>query len=646
MRKRRTFQIIALAFAAIFFGGVGGAIFALMRDLPQIRELENYSPSAVTRIYSADHELLAELYVEKRDPIAIRQMPDMLKAALITTEDRQFYSHSGLDLKGIVRAVVHDIMAGGFVQGASTITQQLAKTLFLTPEKSLERKLKEAVLAFQLERRYTKEEILERYFNQVYFGSGAYGIKMAAAIYFAKPVSDLNLAECALLAGLPKAPSVYSPLVNPELAVKRRDIVLVQMRDTGQITTADYAEAAAIPYSAPPKRQRPSTAPYFVDYIKKQLESSIGSAALYRGGLIVHTTLSARMQAAAEKAVETGLLELSHRMARNKIIDPAPQSALVAIDVQTGGILAMVGGRSYSRSPFNRAANARRQPGSAFKPLVFAYGIEHGFTQASLLLDAPIAFPGARADLDWQPENFSAGYQGEISFRKALTHSENIPAVRLLGQLGPSAVISFARRCGIASPMSPNLSLALGAFETTLLELTAAYGLFPNRGTYAAPYGITEVRDSNDREIWRVAPEKRLVMSRAGAAIMTDILKGTIEEGTGRFARDIGRPLGGKTGTTNKYRDALFVGFSPTVATGVWTGNDNFTPLGPSETGARAALPIWKAFMEDILSDRPAEFFDFPDDIVRVRMDPDTGRILEDHKAGVPALFRKSEIER
>ncbi|MGM0452073.1 MAG: penicillin-binding protein 1A [Thermodesulfobacteriota bacterium] len=641
MRKKTIATLSLFIAAGLIFGAMTGGFFALMRDLPQIRALENHSPSSVSRIYSADKQLLAELYVQKRDPVTLDQVPEDLTEALIATEDRQFYEHSGLDLKGIMRAVFHDIMAGEFVEGASTLTQQLAKTLFLTPEKSLARKLKEAFLAFQLERRYTKDEILELYLNQVYFGSGAYGVKMAAEKYFAKPVSRLNLSECAMIAGLPKAPSVYSPLVNPELAIKRRNIVLTQMRATDRIDQKTYEQSTQTAYSPPEKTKSSKRAPYFVDFIKKRLEKTIGSDALYKGGLTIMTTLSYKMQQRAEAAVKDGLAQLRTRMEQNRIEDPGAQSALVSIDVNTGGIVAMVGGRDYAESPYNRATTARRQPGSAFKPIVYGYAIEHGFDQASLLLDAPVAYPGEKPGMDWRPENFSHSYQGEITLRKALTRSENIPSVRLLQKLGPSAVVDFAGKCGIDSKMKPYLSLALGTFETTLMELTAAYTVFANKGAFIEPYGVTEVIDPDGRVIRQAAPEKRLVMSRPGAAVMTDILKGVIKHGTGKNAANIGRPIAGKTGTTNKYRDALFVGFSPTIATGVWTGRDDFGSLGRYETGARAALPTWKAFMADALSDRPVAFFDRPDEIVEIRMDPDTGKRLRQSGGGVTARFRR-----
>jgi len=331
MRKRNYFICTIFLSAAIICGIALGAVFALVRDLPQIRALEDFSPSAVTRIYSADQALLAELYKKKRDPVPLDRIPEKLQQALIATEDRQFYEHSGVDIKGVARAIFRDVMAGEFVEGASTITQQLAKTLFLTPRKALTRKLREAFLAFQLERRYTKDEILELYLNQVYFGSGAYGVQAAAEKFFGKPVSGLNISECALIAGMPKAPSVYSPLVNPDLAIERRNLVLRQMVDTGVISREEYKTASSQAFSPPEHPGNTTRAPYFVEYVKKRLEDEIGATRLYTGGLTVDTTLSLSMQRAAEKAVEKGLADLRQRMKNNGIENPAPQAGLIAI---------------------------------------------------------------------------------------------------------------------------------------------------------------------------------------------------------------------------------------------------------------------------------------------------------------------------
>lgn len=640
MRKKQIFIGFFFALAAMICGGVIGTVFYLVQDLPQIRALESYAPSAITRIYSADHALLAELYRDKRDPVPLDRIPAYLCEALIATEDRQFYTHIGIDVKGIARALMRDLLAGELVEGASTITQQLAKTLFLSSEKTITRKLKEAVLALQLERRYTKDEILALYFNQVYFGSGAYGVESAARIFFSKSVSDLDLPECALIAAMPKAPSVFSPLVNPDLAVARRNIVLRQMLSTGVITRDQYDRAVETPYIAV-KRQKTSRAPYFVDFIKKILEAEIGPDRLYRGGLTVMTTLSHQLQEYAEQALEKGLSEITDRRRANHIAGLDPQGAIIAIDVRTGGILAMVGGTDYRQSVFNRAVDARRQPGSAFKPMVYATAIEQGFHQGMRILDAPVAFPGPSKGDVWRPENYSKAYQGDITLRQALTLSQNIPAVRLIEKVGPAGVASFARNLGIQSELSPYLSLALGTSEVTLMELTAAYAVFANAGTGIRPHAVLEVTDAARQTVWKPVTEKRIAMSRQGAAIMTNMLEGVIQEGTGRKARRIPFPVAGKTGTTNGCRDAWFVGFSPSIAAGVWVGCDDGSPLGTDETGSRAALPIWTDFMDAALPTLPYRHFDIPDDIVILTMDPKTGVPTDNASGGVRAFFRK-----
>ena len=640
--NKKNIGILLLFLFGIIFGSMAGFFIALTKDLPQIRNLESFKPSSVTRIYSADEVLLAEFFLEKRDPVPIKMIPDNLKKALIVTEDRSFYQHSGIDLKGILRAILRDIKAGKFVEGASTITQQLSKTLFLKPRKTLLRKAKEAFLSFQIERRYTKDEILELYLNQVYFGSGAYGVESAARIYFGKPVSDLDLSECALLAGLPKSPSLYSPLIDKDLALKRRNIVLKQMKDTKGITQAVYNRAKEAPLNLAKQDKTRDKAPYFIDFIKFLLENTIGSSRLYKGGLTVVTTLDFKLQKAAEFAAEKGLSALEHRMKQQFIKNPAPQCALVSLDVLSGGILAMVGGRDYLKTPFNRATIARRQPGSAFKPIVYAYAIEQGFSQNKIILDAPVAFKTGNRKKEWQPHNFSEDYKGEMTLRTALTLSENIPAVRLIEMLGPSSVAGFAHALGIKSHLYPNLSLALGTSGVKLINLTAAYSVFPNKGKLIEPYGVMEVVDGNGRLVWRVKPNKKAVISRESAAVITDMLRSVIQDGTGKKAKTIQRPIAGKTGTTNEYKDALFIGFSPSIATGVWVGQDTFTTIGKGETGARAALPIWIEFMKRALHNRPIRYFDIPDDVVKVRIDPITGLLAADNAPNaVNALFKK-----
>jgi penicillin-binding protein 1A len=632
-----------VAATGLFCGVTAGAFLALTRDLPQIQSLENYKPSAITRIYSADHVLLKELFVEKRDPVPLSQIPERLKTALLTTEDRRFYDHSGLAIKGILRAMIQNIRKGRFAQGASTLTQQLAKTLFLTPRKTLGRKLREAVLALQLERRYTKDEILSLYLNQIYFGSGAYGVASAARVYFNKPVQNLTLAQCALIAGLPRAPTRYSPLINPDLAVKRRNIVLSQMLATGAIDESDYLAAIEENLPDPQPKSEKSEAPYFIEYIVDALEGIVGDNQLYKSGLTVHTTLSFQYQKAAQEAVAKGLAQLETRRIKNQLEEQQPQAALVSVNVSTGSIVAMIGGREATNAAFNRATTSRRQPGSAFKPIVYALAIERGFQPFQKILDAPVVFESPSQKQEWQPQNFSQTYDGEICLRWALAHSKNIAAVRLLEKLSPSSVIQFGQTLGLRTPLNPNLSLALGTSEVGLLELTAAYAVFANQGKYIAPYGITEIVDAEGQTIWRAKPEQHIAMSRSGAAVITNMLEAVIQEGTGRKAESLPGPLAGKTGTTNDYKDALFIGYSPQIVTGVWVGNDDASTLGPQETGARAALPIWMEFMQQVLARQSQRYFDIPENVRQIYIHPRTGEPLTANSKEAVKVLIKSD---
>jgi penicillin-binding protein 1A len=634
--------IIAVAAAALITGLASGTFIALTKDLPQIRSLQSFRPSGVTRILSSDGVLLSELYLEKREPVPLDSIPYYLKAALVATEDRNFYRHSGVDIKGIIRAVVRDVIAGEYAEGASTITQQVAKTFFLDPKKSLLRKVREAILSIQLERRYTKNEIMELYINQIYFGSGAYGAEAASKLYFGKPAKELDLAECALIAGLPKSPSRFSPLANPDGALKRRNTVLKQMLETGIISEAGYNDAANKPVILYKHEKGSVIAPWFVEYVKNRLEEVLGESRMYRERLIVHTTLLSGFQSAAEDASAKGIAEIKKRMKIRGIANPDPQCALIAMDIKTGGISAMTGGNDFNRSSFNRATMAVRQPGSAFKPLVYALAVERGFTQNSLLLDAPVVFKSGKRGEDWIPKNYSGGYEGEMTLRRALAVSENIPAVRLAEILGPSSVAQFAHKLGIETPLDPDLSLALGASGVTLLELTSAYSVFPNMGKYIKPFCVTEIEDHRGKIIWREKPQKRIVMSGEGASIMTNMLEAVINEGTGAAARILNRQVAGKTGTTDDQKDALFIGFSPSVLAGVWVGNDMPASLGKGETAAKAALPVWMDFMAKVLQNKEKEEFIAHEGVTGVLIDPLTGSPLESgSQVSATALYRK-----
>jgi len=644
--RKRILVVLLIFIGGGCVGTIAGILFAVTNDLPQIRSLEEYRPSAVTRVYSADQVLLTELYVEKRDPVPLADMPPYLTKAIIATEDRAFYRHNGVDLKGILRAAVKDVLSGRLAEGASTITQQLSKTLFLTPEKTFIRKIKEAFLSFQLERRYTKDEILALYLNQIYFGSGAHGVESAARVFFGKSVRDLDLAECALIAGMPKRPSRYSPLISPEMALNRRSAVLRQMRDVGHITSGQYEDAVNQPLvlnTAPNALQ----APYFLDYAKSALESEeeIGGPKLYRGGLTITTTLSYRLQSAAERAVAKGLALLDDRIGRKGEKHISPQCALISLAADTGALLAMVGGRNYGKSRFNRATQAKRQPGSAFKPIVYAYAVDRGIPQSRGILDAPVAFKGPDGRGEWRPRNYSGEFLGEISLRHALAVSRNVPAVRLLEELGPPQVIAFGRSLGIETPLSADLTLALGSSEMTLINLVSVYAVFANGGRSVKPFGISSVTDARGRFLYSAIPHQKAVLSEATAAVVTDMLKAVIQEGSGRKARILHRPVAGKTGTSTGFKDALFIGYSPSIVTGVWVGTDDYVTLGEGESGSKAALPIWIDYMSAALDGASYDVFPIPEETVRIPIDPVTGKSpAEDSSSSVDALFTKGSV--
>ncbi|MFH1886454.1 MAG: penicillin-binding protein 1A [Pseudomonadota bacterium] len=625
--------------AGMLAGCMAALVFWITSDLPPLQILDGTAPPSVTRVLSADGVVLDEWYTQRRSPTALDRIPPNLKLAVQATEDQHFYSHWGVDIKGLARAVAHNLLAMNYVEGASTITQQLAKNLFLSPDKTLTRKLREAMLALQLERRYTKDEILERYLNLIYYGSGAYGASMAARTFFGKSLGDLSLAECALIAGMPKSPSRYSPLVSPDRAKKRRDVVLSQMFGLDWISREEYEKAVAEPVKTAVGSGSGPKAGYFVEQVRQTLLPELGASALYQGGLTVRTSLWWDLQQMALEAVDQGLGQVRERVEARGGEPEQVQAALVCLDVATGQVQALVGGDDQSKTPFDRATQARRQPGSAFKPLVYALAIRGGLGQDSLVLDAPMVFPGGPDHSDWSPANYDGAWEGEICLRRALVDSRNVPAVRLALRVSPSEIVRLAREMGIRSTLAPNLSLALGSSEVTLEDLTGAYAVFPGQGRWVRPHSVLEVSDRTGGVVYRARPERRAVLDEKTAAVMVDMLKAVVREGTGRQARTLGVPLGGKTGTTNDCRDAWFVGFTPRMVVGVWVGRDDGASLGPKETGARAALPIWLRFMESVLKNRSHGDFSQPTGTEYRKINPVTGK---PDPNGVLALEKKA----
>lgn len=605
---RRSIPLIILSFIAFLLGIFLGISIFYLGDLPKIKALEEYHPYESSRIYAKDGSLIAEFYIERRNLIPFSEIPKHAVNAILAVEDARFYSHPGLDIWGVLRALWVDIKAREIIQGGSTITQQLSKMLFLKPEKSLSRKIKEAIIALQIEKTYSKDEILNLYLNQVYFGSGAYGIEAASQTYFGKGIRDLTLSEAAMLGGLPKAPTAFSPFRNPERARLRRSHVLKRMIELGLITEKDALDAEKEPLPTPPKGGL-NKAPYFVEFIRQTLEGRYGRN-VYIGGLHIYTTLDLKAQEAAEDAIEKGLRAIEQR---RKIDAPLIQGALLCLDPRTGYIKAMVGGRNFYKSPFNRSYQSLRQPGSAFKPFVYVTALDNGFTPTDIIIDSPVSYPGYKKGITWSPENFTGKFQGHVTLRKALAESINVVAVKLLESVGVNTVVEYARDLGIKSELKPYLPLALGASDITLMEITSAYGVFANHGIKASPIAILKVTDRMGRVLEENLPTLEEVIKPETSYLMTDLLRGVVEHGTGWRARELGRPVAGKTGTTNEYKDAWFIGYTPTVVAGVWVGYDDHRSIGHKETGARTALPIWLDFMKDVLKDTPPEDFPVPE---------------------------------
>jgi penicillin-binding protein 1A len=629
------------------FGSAGvvfGVVQWLRRDLVTPQALASIQPPIKTLVFDAKGRVLHEFFKENRSQVPLRDIPRHLVNATIATEDRSFYQHWGVDLWGVARAAVTDVMHMRRAQGGSTITQQLARNVFLTHERTFTRKLKEVALAIDLERNYSKDQILEMYFNQIYFGEGAYGVEAAAKTYFNKPVRELNLVECALLAGLPANPTQYSPRRRPHAARLRRDKVLRNMRVTKAISPVEYNHAAGAPLGVTPVRYSNERAPYFVEMVRLHLDEKYGSNAVYEGGLRVYTTLDMDLQQVAERALEKQLTALEAERkpkatlanytppdnpdGRAALKTPYLQGALVAMDPRTGYVRALIGGREWNHSNFNRAVQAQRQPGSAFKPFVYVAAMDNGFHPTDVIVDEPVSYPGGNGQL-YQPGNYDRQFRGPVTLRYALQQSINIPAIKLLRKVGTSLVASYARRMGIKSPIGQNLSLALGSSEVTLLELTTAYGVFANRGIRNDALFVLKVEDKNGTVLEKTSPRPVEVLSEETASVMTSMLQSVMDHGTGYPARARGFsiPAAGKTGTMDDYMDAWFVGYVPSLVCGVWVGYDQKKPIGPGMTGAHAALPAWTDFMLGATRGRPVEEFPVPAGTLTLEVCAETGML-------------------
>jgi len=650
---RSWIRLFVIVLAALVAGAVG-AVLWLQRGLPSPSLLESVQPLVGATVYARDGRILHAFARENRVIVALDDVPAALVDAVVATEDKDFRSHWGVDASAIMRAAMRNVRAGRVVEGASTITQQLARSLFLTPEISLTRKLREALLALRIEQTYSKDRILELYLNQIYFGHGAYGVQAASWQFFGKHVSELDLAECALLAGLPKNPSGYSPRQHPNRALARRRLVLSLMAGQGTITREEAARADTAALHILPRSDGAGLGAYFVEHIRRELVGRYGPDALYAGGLRIYTTLDLDLQAAAERALENRLARLEreagYRIKRGDAtaqaggseFTPYVQGALLAVDAASGGIIAMVGGRDFRDSEFNRATQAPRQPGSGFKPFVYTAAIDGGYTPADRILDAPVIVPGAGAPrlvrtrdgvveepTDWIPENYEPGFRGEVTLRYALKHSINLPTVRLCMDLGPQAVVQCARQMGISTPIKPVYSIALGSSEVKVIDMVEAYATLDNHGIRMSPYAIERIEDQNGRILERHESRSREALSPETAYVVTSMLESVMVNGTGWAARAWGfdHPAAGKTGTTNDCTDAWFVGYTPRVVCGVWVGYDDRRSLGRSMTGAVAALPIWTEFMKAAHAGLPHEPFRRPSGVVVRRICAETGAL-------------------
>jgi penicillin-binding protein 1A len=629
-RKKRRGRILILLIPLIgivLLGGAGAAFyFTIVFDLPRLTNLKDYHPYITSEVYSEDEVLIGEFFIEKRTIVPLSQMSRFLPKAFIAAEDARFFEHQGIDYWRILGAAFRNIEALDVVQGGSTITQQIAKSFFLTPERSLTRKIKEIILAQRIEKYLTKNEILFLYLNQIYLGEGAYGVGAAANAYFGKPVQNLTLAECAILAGLPPSPNNLSPLRNPKKARERQLYVLSRMVERKMITPEQGRKAQAEEIKLRPRGPKGyHDAPYVLEQVRLYVEQKYGKEVLYKGGLKIYTTIISGMQKAAEKAVQKGLEEFERRGGKGKGRE-AIQGALIALDPQTGYILAMVGGRDFSASQFNRAMQAKRQAGSAFKPIVYAAALDKGFTPTTIVVDESFSYEDVPGKELWQPQNFDREFWGPITMRKALTFSRNVVTVKIAQSIGLDYLIDFATNLGIKAKLEPHLSLALGSANVTLLDLTKAYGIFAAQGYRAEPILVSQIQDKDGNLLEEVEPSSVEVISPQTAYLITSLMQSVIQEGTGQRAKILGRPTAGKTGTTNDTRDAWFIGYIPQkLVAGAWVGYDIEKPLGTHETGAVAALPVWLEFMKAVVADIPVENFGVPDGIVFVKVDKETG---------------------
>ncbi len=644
INKLQRIRLAIIVLVPLLLGLCSGVYISIVKDLPPAESISFFIPPVATKVFDDDNNLITEFFIERRELTSIERVPTYLKEGLICIEDKLFYKHWGVDILALVRSLITNILHMKVVQGGSTITMQLARNMFLTLEQTMVRKLKEIALAIRIEKAYTKNEILEKYLNQINFGQGHYGIATAAKYYFNKDVAELSLTECALLIAIPKSPEKYSPHKHPEVAKQRRDFVLQKMFENNLISSTEYEEAISESINVVQQKEERRIGEYFLEEIRRYLELKYGAEFVYRSGANIYTTLNADIQRNAEEILEKHIaqIEKDYKFENSKSIfdsigisdtlksSPYLQGALILADYRTGEIKALVGGRDFSQSKFNRATQARRQAGSAFKVFVFTAAIDNGFTPADIVLDLPIVLEVPGMDSIYRPSNYDRKFLGPITLRKALKFSRNLAAIRLIRNIGPELVVQYAHNLGVESPLLAVVSLALGACEVSLMEMVSAMGTIANLGERVQSTFIRKITDKDGTiiEISNPLPERKL--SSQISYIMIDMLRSVVNGGTAyRTKKYYQGPAAGKTGTTNNYSDAWFIGFTPKYICGVWVGNDNNDRIFRGATGGHVSAPIWGDLIAKIDSTPHTEFTK-PSGLVKCKVCSQTGLLAKE----------------
>ena len=655
-KPKMKMTLIWIVLAAFILTGIG-YLYHLSKDLPSLTKLENIDPALATKVYSEDGEIIESFYQKNRTITPFNRFPEELIVCLLSTEDRRFFNHWGVNILSGFRSLYVNLTNFAIVEGSSTLTMQLAKNLYFGLERTWARKIKETLTTIQIERTYSKKEIIEMYLNIMFFGSNSYGAQAASKRYFSKDVEELTIEECALLVGVLKAQTRYNPLKNPDRAINRRNEVLGNLVEVGYISKAKYDSLAALPIQVNPSLEEDKIAPYFSEYVRQQLNQLQDSldVNVYEDGLRVYTTLNTKIQQYMNEAIAARMPMLQERVLRKKeivrfrkqIVDSlgsdslfkemtTVQIAFICLDPSNGHILGLVGGRDFAKYKFNRATQAPRQPGSAFKPFVYTAAIDNGYSPADEFLNQPfveINDDGTR----WTPHNYDNTVSGYMSLREGLRRSKNLVSIRLIREITPKLVAGYAKRMGITSRIRPVSSLALGTSEVKPIELVAAYGVFSNNGVHVKPVSIIKIEDKTGNVIYRNRAINTEVLSPETTQIMNNMLQDVVNRGTGYSVRrdfEFYEVAGGKTGTTNDYTDAWFVGFTPHLASGVWVGfDDPSLSLGSGETGARAALPFWATFMKsvyDSLDFPPKKFAESPN-VVKIQICKNSKKLITNY---------------